>query len=456
MTYPFLFGYGDPCSPVLAGAVDGRAIRPFFFTRGLLTPLFSMTPSRELLSAPPPATNVSLPPASQEKCVPKPSGRLFDRLRLFLVAALAFLLASFPVRNSDVWLHLARGRLLAHGAFPADTDPDLAFVLGANQTWIYDLLCYGGYTVLGAAGLVFVKALLAAGIALLSLRLSTATDASRLSTGWCVPAVCTSLALVTMGLYLPLQPAMVSYLFLALILTLLRAEAVRRQAIPLYYWLLLLLFLLWANVDRWFVLGLAVVALAWLGEIVDEVRSARASPKRGLTGLVVRGLLFSVLAAACLLNPSGRYAFVPAAELMRIGASVQQAISPFEGAYLAKVGWGAASLAYFLLLGSSLVSFVAALPQWSWRRFLPWLGLALLSSWQARAVPFFAVMAGPVLAWNVGDLLARRFRQDSLPVLRLAQTLTVMLILILVVCAWPGWLGASPFGPRRWIFDLPP
>lgn len=415
-----------------------------------------MIPFRELLSAPPPSTNIPLPQASQENRVPNLSGRLLDRLLLLFVAALAFLLASFPVRNSDVWLHLARGRLLLHGVFPADTDPDLAFGLGANQTWIYDLFCYGVYTVLGAAGLVFVKALLAAGIALLLLRLATAADASDSSPGRFVPVVCTSLALVTMGLYLQLQPTMVSYLFLALVLRLLRADMVRGRAIPPNYGPLLFLFLLWANVDRWFVLGLGAVALAWLGEIVDEVRSAGVSPKRWLNALTSRGLSFLVLAAVCLLNPSGRYAFRPAVELGRLGASAPLAISPFEGAYLARVGWSAASLAYFLLLGSSLVSFVAVLPQWRWRRFLLWLGLALLSAWQGRAVPFFAIVAGPVLAWNVGELLARHFRRNSLPALRLAQTLTVMLVLILLVCAWPGWLGASPFGPRRWAFDLPP
>lgn len=413
-----------------------------------------MTPSRELLSAPP-STLISLPPASQENCAPKTSGRLLNRLLLFLVAALAFLLASFPVRNSDVWLHLARGRLLVHGVFPADSDPDLAFGVGTNQTWLYDLLCYGGYTVVGAAGLVFVKALLAAGIALLLLRLSAA-ETSGSSPAWYVPAVCTCLTLMTLGAYLLLQPALVSYFFLALVLTLLRAETGKGRAIPPCSWPLLFLFLSWANVDRWFVLGLGVVALIWLGEIVDEVRAAGVSPKRRLTTLVGRGLSFLILAAVCLLNPSGRYAFSPVAELGRLGASAQQAISPFEGAYLARMGWSAASLAYFLLLGSSLVSFVAVLPQWRWRRFLPWLGLALLSAWQARAVPFFAIVAGPVLAWNVGDLLARRYRQNSLPALRVAQPLTVMLVLILVVCAWPGWLGASPFGPRRWAFDLPP
>ena len=386
-------------------------------------------------------------------------------LRLFLVVALAFLLASFPVRNSDVWLHLARGRLLAQGVSPSTLDPDLAFDLLGNQTWLYDWISYSCYRVLGETGLVFGKALLAAGMALLLLR------TSRSALGWSVPAVCTSLALLTMSLYLLLQPAMASYLFLALVLaclqvgTLDRSEGckpperslrgftTRAQGI-----FLLLLFVVWANVDRCFLLGLGVVALVWAGEGLDAVfpSGLRASARL----LLRRGFFFGFLAAACLLNPSPRHTFVLAEEFRRWGPTTGQVLSPFERAYFAKFGSSPAGLAYFFLLGLSLLSFLAVLPHWRWRRFLPWLGLALLSAWQARTIPFFAIVAGPVLAWNIQDILVCRFQwgqTNRTPgLLRLGQTLTTLLLLVLVVCAWPGWLQTPPFGPRRWAFDLPP
>lgn len=70
--------------------------------------------------------------------------RLLDRLLIGSVLALAFLLASLPARNSDVWLHLASGRLLAHGQYPFGVDP-FAFtthgVRWVNACWLYDLLC---------------------------------------------------------------------------------------------------------------------------------------------------------------------------------------------------------------------------------------------------------------------------------------------------------------------------
>src|SRR5262249_10649584 len=91
-----------------------------------------------------------------------------------LVAALGFLLASFPARNSDIWLHLARGRLLlSEGQF--------------HQGWLYDLVCYGLYAAFGGTGLALFKAALAAGIALLMLQLSRVAGQ-----GWWLPAFCTA------------------------------------------------------------------------------------------------------------------------------------------------------------------------------------------------------------------------------------------------------------------------
>src|SRR6266576_2341022 len=47
----------------------------------------------------------------------------WDCLLTFLVLVLAFLSASIIARNSDLWFHLATGRLLAQGEFSFGTDP---------------------------------------------------------------------------------------------------------------------------------------------------------------------------------------------------------------------------------------------------------------------------------------------------------------------------------------------
>src|SRR5438270_700119 len=54
------------------------------------------------------------------------TGRLTRRLDIILtitVLLYAFLAASFPARNSDLWMHLAAGRLIAAGNYHFGVDP---------------------------------------------------------------------------------------------------------------------------------------------------------------------------------------------------------------------------------------------------------------------------------------------------------------------------------------------
>src|SRR5437016_4945645 len=73
------------------------------------------------------------------------------------VTVFGLLLASFPARNSDLWQHLAQGRQTA--AFAA-----------ASPTWLYDLLTYWTFVVAGGVGMVALKAMVVAGLAVLLLR----------------------------------------------------------------------------------------------------------------------------------------------------------------------------------------------------------------------------------------------------------------------------------------------
>ncbi len=433
-----------------------------------------MAPSDTIPLPPLPPPAVPAPTAGPAGRVDSSSPGRLGLILVLLVSALAFLLALFPARNSDLWMHLAAGRArgedLARGVFSLGTD------FPAGRTWLYDLVCYGLYSALGGPGLVLVKALLVVGLALVVLRLS------RAGPGWCVPAACTCLALLAMSTRLLLQPATVSYLLLALTLWALRPRgdaAAHRPPLLLPPWPLLVLFVVWVNVDGWFVLGLATVALVWLGEVLDLARGVDGpSANQGRPGLASSLARFAgslaVLAAACLLNPSHVRAFALPPELAGLGAALapDRVTSPFQIAYLAHHGWGPAVLAYFPLLGLGLLSFFLNLPRWHWSRFLPWLGLALLSAAQAKAVPFFAVVAGPVLAWNLQEFIARRSRAsrprdgdapEGVPLHRpprrefaAGRALTVASGLVLLVCAWPGWLQAPPYEPRRWGVETAP
>jgi tetratricopeptide (TPR) repeat protein len=403
---------------------------------------------------------------------------------LLFTALLAALLASFPARNTDLWKHLAAGRDLAQGQSVFGTTSPRSAEVPGNPSWLYDLVSYGLYAGLGGRALVLVKILLVVGLALMLLRLSR-TDAR-----WGLAAACTALALLTMSprAFLLVQSATVSYLFLALALWFAREKAAAPRGpsatappaparLPplLPPWPLWLLFAVWVNVDSGFLLGLAVVGLVWLGRTLDE------PPGTGLRLRILlrRACAFALLAAACLLNPSHVHAFRPALELLgwsgAPGATAgplatRQPTSPFSTAYLASVVLSPGGLAYYPLLGLGLLSFVMNLPRWHWQRFLPWAALALVSVLQVRAVPLFAVLAGPVLAWNLQESLARRPRAvgetgtqpDNQrahrpgPLVAAGPWLAGLAAVGLLVCAWPGWLQAPPYEPRRWDVEVSP
>src|SRR5262245_46293754 len=328
-------------------------------------------PSSSTPGVPPPEPAPAVPPALHR-------ARWFEAALVVLVAALAFLLGSFPARNSDLWASLAAGRDLVGGTYSPGADPRLPAGAAANPSWLYDLAVYGVYSLAGGPGLLLCKALLVVGLALVLLRLARTSEARtgaqggtvppRTMTG--VPAVCTALALVTMGMHLLLQPATVSYLFLALTLWSLRDREQTRRLLP--PWPLLLLFVVWANVDDWFVLGLSVVALATTGRALDEKRES-AGPSRP----AFRPLSWTLaLAAVCLVNPAHVSVFRLPEELGWSGTG--RVLSPFEPAYFATLGLTPAVLAYYPLLVLGLVSFVLNRRGWSWERFLPWLALAAL------------------------------------------------------------------------------
>ena len=369
------------------------------------------------------------------------------------VAALGLLLAAFPTWNVDLWGHLANGR-------------DLAF----SPTWLYDLGTFGIFSAAGGVGLAAAKALAVGGMAAVLLL------AARTGRGWTLPVVCVALAVLAMGTRFLLQPATASLVLLALTVWLLREDQERPRGVWPDRWLLVV-FLIWANVDRGFLFGLGAVALVWLGRALDG-----RGPKPA-----ARLVAFAVLAGVCLLNPAHARAYAPLTEVVptvreALGVSPADrppvAASPLQQAYWSAVRRFPAALAAHALLGLGLVSFAAVgRGGWRWDRFLPWAGLgaaavvgavaafrlpavpsaAVVAAVQAPAVALFAVVAGPITAWNLQDDFARR--GTPLRGNRAAGAVFGGLAAVaFLVAAWPGWLQRLPYEPpvRRQLAVVEP
>jgi hypothetical protein len=417
---------------------------------------------------------------------PPPEGflrrvRFLDGALVLFVLTFAFLVALFPIRNSDLLLHLAMGRAIANGDYHFGTDPftyTSEGVYWVNHSWLFDLTSYALYEMTARGGelLVIFKALAIAALAFVLLQAGRRPGQSL----W-IPAVCTALAVLVVSPRLLLQPTIVSYLFLGVTFWLLqRWEAAPTDpAARRSLWLLPLLFILWVNLDDWFLLGPLTVGL-YLAALVfsERFRSAQGEPAGAWRTL---GLIFVAGLAACLVNPHHYHAFelpdqlglTGAAQVLRQeGAAYARAqnnwfgswfVSPFTSIYFQSSFLSAAGLAYFLLALLGIVSFVLtwefggkpASGESTLPRLVIWMAFFALSFFYVRVIPFFAIVAGPIAARNFLEFAARRFgaaprlgvgwRRWSLA----GRTLSLLACVVLMAAAWPGWLQARPHETRR-------
>jgi tetratricopeptide (TPR) repeat protein len=277
-------------------------------------------------------------------------------------------------------------------------------------------------------------------------------------------------------------------------------------------WFLPLLFILWVNTDEWYILGPLTVALYLLGEVVQRIAPIRNGPgsEKGpdplnstgqtpfpnpdarepghlgtLTAVFVLGLL------ACLASPFHYHGLTVPTDLSYLLVSARDGLDDLAGISLPlpehwlaagqtlkegnaldprafpissspfgtdtfQSGWEAlrvAGFAYYVLLVAGVISFgllAWSRAAWVWGRFFVWLVFALLSIPQVVNVPFFAVVAAPITALNIQDLVAQtlgtQVRVDgpwkgwSLG----GRLATILAGLALVLFTWPGLLHPRP------------
>jgi hypothetical protein len=388
---------------------------------------------------------------------------VIDALYVLLICGLAFLLAATPARNSDLWLHLASGRLLSEGRLPDGTDPFSSTTQGVfwvNHTWLSDLLLFRIYNLGGGTALVVGKAVL---IALLAALLFCFRPRGE---GMGMLPLAGFAAMLALGPWLLLQPILLSLLGVVLTLYLLERpnllEGVSADRARAGRWLLVPLFALWANLDGWFLLGPVLVGLYALGELLRGL----LSPARAVASSDLRALVLLTLAglAACLATPYHYRIFdwptplglTHTEQALRNDPLGQTLIiSSFGRRFAASpVFRSPGAWAYYFLLGASVASFVLSIRTLHPGRLLAWLVLAALSIYQARTIPFFAVAAAPVLSLNVQEWARARPLSELLRRLRIAaQGVGVLAGIVLLVLAWPGWLQPAPYQLRGWTVE---
>ncbi|GIW83053.1 MAG: hypothetical protein KatS3mg105_4860 [Gemmatales bacterium] len=386
-------------------------------------------------------------------------GRL-DKAHVVVVLVFAFLSGSYAAENSDVYRSLAVGRLIAAGEFPFGHDPFAFTTEGTrwvHHAWFADWMQYVVYTLLGDGTLVALKALLLVATTALLLAIR-----DREQSIW-LPALAAIAAVLTLCPGWELRPACFSGLFLAVTLFLLAAPLDSRQQVgnsaigrflhsPKRVFLLLPLFVLWANCDRWFLLGPITVALFCLGESLQRIfhghvvrsKSANAFSGRDLLVVAGGGLL------VCLISPYHVFGLrLPPELVAKLGSSkvaddpwfADQLLSAFRRERLLSSP-AEFAIVPFALLG--FLSFVVDTSGWRWWRGLLWLFFFFLAAELAPTAPFFAIVAGPIIVLNFQDAASRRASGGPYTKANLtARMATFTGLVALSVLAWPGWLQGS-------------
>ncbi len=389
-----------------------------------------------------------------------------QKLLAVLLCGLAFLLACTPARNSDLWLHLASGRWLSARYLPDGTDPFSSTTEGVywvNHTWLSDILLYQIFNLGDGLALIVTKGILVAVLALLLLCFR------RQGEGLSIPMVIGFVAILALGPWLVLQPGLFSLLGVLLTLYLLERpsllDGVAAERARARRWLLIPLFVLWANLDGWFVLGPILVGLHTLGSAIRTPRIRRSESGNSLAD---SGLLLTLATvAACLATPYHYHIFtwptplgLTAAEqtLRQDPLGQTLVLSPFADRFVASPFFRSPGIwAYYMLLAASAFSFVLSIRTLHPGRLLVWLALAALSVYQAYTIPFFVMAAAPILALNLQDSCGRLARRIK-PALakRLSYTagrMGVLIGIVLLVLAWPGWLQVAPYQARGWSVE---
>lgn len=296
-----------------------------------------------------------------------------------LFAALIALFCLFPLRNNDLWWHLAAGRwMVANHAFPGN-DPFSFTHFKApwiDNEWLSEIVFYGVWIAGGNSALLVFRAFLF--FALLMV-LKTFFSQARTPSSF-LPAAASGVAL-SYGWW-ELRPSVFSILGMIGLCCLL--ERMRRRKVSPY--LIPLLFVFWCNLHPGFLLGILLlvgtVVLLWMEPLFG------GTPWTGLPRLKLTLTWTAVLSiAATFFNPYGWRVYEQQVSIASNHA-YRQILDEWAPPGVAFTLFAGSILLWFLLLRFRKTSLVSLAPL-----FLT----AALSFSAVRFEEYFALIGIPVI-----------------------------------------------------------
>ncbi len=328
------------------------------------------------------------------------------------IAALTAVLADRPILDTDYFWHLRTGALIAETGEVPRVDPYSYSAPGARwvdahwlfQVGLFQIYQAGGHEANRTAGFALAVAIVAV----------SALGLWRRDR----PALCglaLALLVVTACIRFLVRPDTVSLLLTAAVLGLLRRD---ERANDRAVFAIVPIQLLWANLHGFHAVGIAMIAMALVGE--------SASPWFG-TGAAVRrdrirrlGMVLGLAVAAALVNPNGvDGALFPLRQLAMIvpsagGGVFDRSIDELRSPLAAFDENSASALVAFGALG--LLSFAALLLDrrgFSVFDALVWLSFVGLAFAAVRNIALFAIGAAPIFVAHAGRWLDETSRISS-------------------------------------------
>lgn len=323
--------------------------------------------------------------------------RCFPSLNDFAFLAPAILLfclmngvASMLVDGDTGW-HIRAGEwILDHHKFP--TFDFFSFTKSGQPwfawEWLWEVCVACLYRLAGMPGVVLGNLVIVC-LASMNLWLLVRRQSKSAAAAFGVAV----LALLGMSMYLLARPQLVSFLFAVILLKLLGRWRESGQGIP---WVVVLLFLVWANVHPGFLAGVIILGAYTAGDLANALTASELSRRTELLALFRRSsLLLVTCVLAALVNPYG----------FRLYAHMYSFLSdPFALTHVNEykvVDFRTPPGRMFeLMLFLSAPAAVSRLLKREFitpALFLLWAHLALTAQ---RNIPFFMIaMAAPVTVW---------------------------------------------------------
>jgi hypothetical protein len=364
-----------------------------------------------------------------------------ERVLAWAVSALAAVAvayaACFAVMDTDIWWHLAAGRVMVEERRWIFADPFAADTFGhpwVDVHWLFQVLVYLLYRWGGISALVVAKIALVG----LGVGLSVRALCARLSRPLWLAAAAVVVAMLYPARHLMLARPTV-FTMVAMTMMVLIAERVRREDRLRWAFLLVLVQIVWANLQGLYLLGPAIVlcfvagdaAAAWLSRRVARSASIAVPSRRVLLGLAA---LLPLMVLASAITPYGFHGLqLPFVLFGRIDAVAGQVfsreVSENIAPWLLERATPGELAAFKYLAALVFLSFLpvfargfAALP----KLFLVTLFfvLALLAN---RNILLFLWIAGPIVAENLAVLLSEGARERRLSWVRRGVVLVAAL-----------------------------